>query len=52
MSRADSIKICIICGGAIYSTDPQIKSKPRKGKTVYAHTKCVYAFTKCEEGCP
>ena len=35
------IKICIICGRAIYSTDPQIKSKPRKGKTVYAHPECI-----------
>ena len=36
------IKICIICGRGIYDRDPKIKSKPRKGKTVYAHTKCVY----------
>ena len=42
MSGADSIKICIICGRAIYRSDPEIKSKPHKGKTVYAHTKCVY----------
>lgn len=42
MSRDSQIKICIICGRAIYSYDPQIKSKPRKGKTAYAHAKCVY----------
>ena len=36
------IKICTICGRAIYDSDPKIASKPRKGKTVYAHTKCVY----------
>lgn len=42
MSGAARIKICIICGRAIYSTEPQIKAKPRNGKTVYAHIKCVY----------
>lgn len=39
---SSNIKICIVCGRAIYSSDQQIKSKPHKGKTVYAHTKCVY----------
>lgn len=38
----NKIKICIICGRAIYDRDPKIASKPSKGKTVYAHTKCVY----------
>lgn len=52
MSGYGPIKICIICGRAIYSTDPQIKSEPRKGKTVYAHIKCVYAPTKCKGGAP
>ena len=42
MRSAGQIRICIICGRAIYSSEPQIKSKPCKGKTVYAHTKCVY----------
>lgn len=37
-----NIKICAICGRAIYESDPKIASKPRKGKTVYAHIKCVY----------
>lgn len=41
MRSAGTIKICIICGRAIYSSDPQIKSKPRKGKTVYAHPECI-----------
>lgn len=39
---SNNIKICAICGRAIYESDPKIKSKPHKGKTVYAHTKCVY----------
>lgn len=39
---SSNIRICIICGRAIYDRDPKIASKPRKGKTVYAHTKCVY----------
>ena len=39
---SSNIKICAICGRAIYESDPKISSKPRKGKTVYAHTKCVY----------
>ena len=42
MRSDEQIKICIICGQAIYSSDPKIKSKPHKGKTVYAHIKCVY----------
>ena len=37
-----NIKICAICGRAIYESDPKIASKTRKGKTVYAHTTCVY----------
>lgn len=52
MSGAAQIKICIICGRAVYSTEPQIKAKPQKGKTVYAHIKCVYAPTKCKGGAP
>lgn len=39
---SNNIKICTICGRAIYGTDPVISAKPRKGKTVYAHRKCVY----------
>ena len=27
-----NIKICAICGRAIYESDPKIASKPRKGK--------------------
>lgn len=43
VDRSDNIiKICTICGRAIYGTDPVISAKPRKGKTVYAHRKCVY----------
>ena len=38
----NNIKICAICGRAIYDRDSKIVSKPRKGETVYAHTKCVY----------
>ena len=52
MSGAYQIKICSICGRAIYSTDPQIKAKPHKSKPVYAHIKCVYAPTKCKGGAP
>ena len=50
MSRVGNIKICIICGRAIYSSESQISSKSHKGKTVYAHIKCVYAPTKCKGG--
>lgn len=46
MRSTGQIKICIICGRGIYDSDPKIASKPRKGKTVYAHPECIGVVAK------